>query len=76
METTVVISLLQPPPGEERWTGWIYKPKEVLQLHLCYLLVITSLCSCLLPEVYNLFDDVMVMSEGHIIYHGERQQVR
>ena len=27
-------------------------------------------------EVYNLFDDVMVLSEGHIIYHGVREEVR
>lgn len=27
-------------------------------------------------EVYNLFDDVMVLSEGHIIYHGAREEVR
>ena len=27
-------------------------------------------------EVYHLFDDVMVLSEGHIIYHGVREEVR
>ena len=26
-------------------------------------------------EVFNLFDDIMVMSEGHIIYHGTREEV-
>ena len=39
--TTVVISLLQPP-----------------------------------PDVYNQFDEVILLSEGHIIYHGMRPDLR
>eukprot|EP00981_Chlorochromonas_danica_P006281 scaffold1352_cov387-Ochromonas_danica.AAC.1 len=27
------------------------------------------------PDVYNLFDDIMVLSEGRIVYHGPRDQV-
>ena len=27
------------------------------------------------PETYNLFDDVVLLSEGHIIYHGPREQL-
>jgi len=22
------------------------------------------------PEVYNLFDDIMLLAEGHIVFHG------
>ncbi len=28
------------------------------------------------PETYNLFDDVMLMSQGHIVFHGAREEVR
>jgi len=28
------------------------------------------------PEVIDLFDDIIVLAEGHIIYHGERTQVQ
>ncbi|TVU38820.1 hypothetical protein EJB05_12212 [Eragrostis curvula] len=27
------------------------------------------------PETYNLFDDVILLSEGHIVYHGPRENI-
>lgn len=27
------------------------------------------------PEVYNLFDDIMLLSEGHVVFHGPREDV-
>ncbi|KAK9829075.1 hypothetical protein WJX72_003763 [[Myrmecia] bisecta] len=27
------------------------------------------------PETYDLFDDILLMSEGHIVYHGPREEV-
>jgi ABC-type multidrug transport system ATPase subunit len=27
------------------------------------------------PEVFDLFDDVMLLSEGQVVYHGPREQV-
>jgi ABC-type multidrug transport system ATPase subunit len=27
------------------------------------------------PETYNLFDDIMLMAEGHIVFHGPREEV-
>lgn len=27
------------------------------------------------PEAYDLFDDVLLMAEGTIIYHGPREQI-
>lgn len=27
------------------------------------------------PEVFNLFDDVLLLSEGHIVYYGPREDV-
>ncbi|KAL4161619.1 hypothetical protein PRNP1_002171 [Phytophthora ramorum] len=27
------------------------------------------------PEVFNLFDDVMILNEGEVMYHGPRQEV-
>ncbi len=27
------------------------------------------------PEVYELFDDILLMAEGHIIYHGPKEEV-
>eukprot|EP00897_Mesotaenium_endlicherianum_P001116 jgi/Mesen1/11004/ME000098S10399 len=27
------------------------------------------------PETYDLFDDIMLLAEGHIVYHGPRDQV-
>ena len=28
------------------------------------------------PEVYDLFDDIMLLAEGHIVFHGPKEQVR
>ncbi|KAK1929172.1 ABC transporter G family member 31 [Phytophthora citrophthora] len=28
------------------------------------------------PEVFNLFDDILIMNEGRIMYHGPREQVQ
>ena len=28
------------------------------------------------PEVYNLFDDIMLLAEGHIVYYGPKEGVR
>ncbi|ETL42007.1 hypothetical protein PPTG_09863 [Phytophthora nicotianae INRA-310] len=28
------------------------------------------------PEVFNLFDDILIMNDGHIMYHGPREQVQ
>ncbi len=28
------------------------------------------------PETYNLFDDVMLLSQGQIVFHGPREEVR
>ena len=28
------------------------------------------------PEVYDLFDDIMLLSEGSIIFHGPKDEVR
>ena len=27
------------------------------------------------PEVYELFDDIMLLSEGHIVFHGPKEEV-
>ncbi len=27
------------------------------------------------PEVYELFDDILLMAEGHVIYHGPKEEV-
>ena len=27
------------------------------------------------PEVYNLFDDIMLLAEGHIVYYGPKEEV-
>lgn len=27
------------------------------------------------PETYNLFDDVMLLSQGQIVFHGPREEV-
>ncbi|XP_057859925.2 ABC transporter G family member 42 isoform X2 [Cryptomeria japonica] len=27
------------------------------------------------PEIFNLFDDILLLSEGHIVYHGPRENV-
>lgn len=28
------------------------------------------------PEVYALFDDIMLLAEGHIVYFGPKEEVR
>ena len=28
------------------------------------------------PEVYNLFDDILLLAEGHVIFHGPKDEVR
>uniref|UniRef100_H3GK60 ABC transporter domain-containing protein n=1 Tax=Phytophthora ramorum TaxID=164328 RepID=H3GK60_PHYRM len=28
------------------------------------------------PEVFNLFDDILILNDGHIMYHGPREQVQ
>lgn len=40
---------------------------------MAHILGMTFLCSLLQPppEVYDLFDEVMILSEGQIIYHGK-----
>lgn len=45
--------------------------------NVCHLLD-TTICVSLLqppPEVFDLFDDVMVLSEGYLIYHGPREEI-
>jgi ABC-type multidrug transport system ATPase subunit len=39
---------------------------------ICHILGMTSLISLLQPppEVYDLFDEIMLLSEGQIIFHG------
>ncbi len=27
------------------------------------------------PEVYNLFDDILLLAEGHVIFHGPKEEV-
>jgi ABC-type multidrug transport system ATPase subunit len=27
------------------------------------------------PETYNLFDDIILLSEGYIVYHGPRENI-
>ena len=27
------------------------------------------------PEVYDLFDDILLLSDGRVVYHGPREQV-
>jgi ABC-type multidrug transport system ATPase subunit len=28
------------------------------------------------PEVYALFDDILLLAEGHIVYFGPKEEVR
>jgi len=46
--------------------------------NFCHILEGTLLVALLQPppETYNLFDDVMLMSQGHIVFHGAREEVR
>ncbi|CAI5480132.1 unnamed protein product [Closterium sp. Yama58-4] len=45
--------------------------------HLTHLHAATTLVALLqpAPETYELFDDVMLLSEGHVVFHGPREQV-
>ncbi|KAL0035494.1 hypothetical protein WJX77_008879 [Trebouxia sp. C0004] len=45
--------------------------------NFCHILEGTLLVALLQPppETYNLFDDVMLMSQGHIVFHGPREEV-
>jgi ABC-type multidrug transport system ATPase subunit len=31
---------------------------------------------CSVAEVFDLFDDVLLLAEGHIVFHGPKDQVR
>lgn len=43
----------------------------------CYILEDTIMISLLQPdpETFALFDDVVLLSEGHIVYHGPREHI-
>lgn len=43
----------------------------------CHILEDTIMISLLQPdpETFNLFDDVILLSEGHIVYHGPREYI-
>lgn len=28
-----------------------------------------------MPAVYDLFDDILVLSEGRVVFHGQREEV-
>ncbi|CAI5491780.1 unnamed protein product, partial [Closterium sp. Naga37s-1] len=45
--------------------------------HLTHLHSATTLVALLqpAPETYELFDDVLLLSEGHVVFHGPREQV-
>ncbi|CAI5967831.1 unnamed protein product [Closterium sp. NIES-64] len=45
--------------------------------HLTHLHAATTLVALLqpAPETYELFDDVLLLSEGHVVFHGPREQV-
>lgn len=45
--------------------------------NFCHLLDATLLVALLqpAPETYNLFDDVMLLSQGNIVFHGPREEV-
>lgn len=45
--------------------------------HYVHILGGTAVISLLqpAPETYNLFDDIILLSEGHIVYQGPREQV-
>jgi ABC-type multidrug transport system ATPase subunit len=32
-------------------------------------------CDHLVAEVFDLFDDVLLLAEGHIVYHGPKDEV-
>jgi len=45
--------------------------------NFCHIMEGTLLVALLqpAPETYNLFDDVMLLSQGQIVYHGPREEV-
>ncbi|CAI6003136.1 unnamed protein product [Closterium sp. NIES-64] len=45
--------------------------------HLTHLHAATTLMALLqpAPETYELFDDVLLLAEGHVVFHGPREQV-
>ena len=45
--------------------------------NFCHLLDATLLVALLqpAPETYNLFDDVMLLSQGNVVFHGPREEV-
>ena len=48
-------------------------------LDLCLLPLQATVLIALLqpaPEVYNLFDDILLLAEGHVIFHGPKDEVR
>ena len=46
--------------------------------NFCHILEGTLLVALLQPppETYRLFDDVMLLSQGQIVFHGPREEVR
>lgn len=46
--------------------------------NFCHIMEGTLLVALLQPppETYNLFDDVMLLSQGQIVFHGPREEVR
>ena len=46
--------------------------------NFCHILEGTLLVALLQPppETYNLFDDVMLLSQGQVVFHGPREEVR
>ena len=46
--------------------------------NFCHIMEGTLLVALLqpAPETYNLFDDVMLLSQGRIVFHGPREEVR
>ena len=46
--------------------------------NFCHILEGTLLVALLQPppETYNLFDDVMLLSQGQIVFHGPKEEVK
>ena len=55
----------------------VHRLKTVMPIPGSALLQATILCALLQPqpESYDLFDDVLLMAEGSIIYHGPRTEI-
>ena len=45
--------------------------------NFCHIMDATLLVALLqpAPETYNLFDDIMLLSQGQIVFHGSREEV-